>query len=856
MDNVLPFGLWLKKRRKALDLTQSALAERVGCSLATIEKIEAEERRPSMQIAELLAEALEIPRAERATFLRVARRLKSSEALTAVAPPVALPHRTNLPIPPTPLVGRQAELDGMYHLLANADCRLISLIGPGGFGKTRLAIEFARRQRELFPDGVYYVALASAPSPDAIVPAFAEAFAFSFSGPVEPKVQLFDHIARCIKQPALLVLDNLEHLLAQSAATVELIAELLERFSNLKVLCTSRERLNLHGEWLFDLNGLPVPPLDAAAELEEYSAALLFLQAARRRNAKFVLNDADKRAVRRICQLLEGIPLALELAAAWTPMLSCQEIAREIEADLDFLAVSMRNLPERHRSLKASFEHSWRLLSDAERTALSRLSVFHGGFDRAAADRVAGATLALLSALVSKSLVRRTTDGRYDLHEAIRQYAMAHLDEEPFRCLETCDLHSAYYLQFAAEREWALKSARQQQVVAELVREMDNLRAAWAWAIEREKFALVAPAVRGLGWFFEVSGLIHEGIEHFEPLVRALKAKPEKPIGQRALGQALTQQGLLCFRKGHFERAQRLLAQGLATLRPLGDPTLLTDALIYLGVIVHLRGDLEYSQVLFEEGLACAQPVAYEWFAAYAIYNLGYIASLRGQYARGRAQMFKGLAIWRRVGDPHSMALGLHYLAPTLVKLGSCDQARAFLQEALELCQQSGNRWGMGTSYRHLGLVEMAQGNLMQAQSFFQRALETFGDYIVGWDIARTLIFLGETFLRAGDLDKAETVLAESLRLSCEIDSTPLMLDAILDLAELRMPREPERAYGWLTLVANHPAALYESRARAVLLRDELSAKHSARKQSAEWTIEMILQDALGVQAKQAGTAG
>jgi len=322
-----------------------------------------------------------------------------------------IPTKTNVPLPPTPLIGRQNELDGIQHLLANSDCRLITLVGPGGFGKTRLAIEFAARRRDMFPGGVFYVPLASVNAPELIVPAIAEAFAYSFSGPAGPHEQLFDHLACTVEQPTLLALDNLEHLLAQSGATADLIAELLERFSPLKILCTSRERLNLHGEWLFDLNGLSVPPLGQTENLEAYSAVTLFLQAARRINANFVLTAADKPALRRICHLLEGIPLALELAAAWVGMLSCQEIAREIEANIDFLAVSMRNLPERHRSLRASFDHSWRLLSDAERAALSRLSVFQGGMDRVAAERVAGAQLALLAALVSKSLVRRTRGG-------------------------------------------------------------------------------------------------------------------------------------------------------------------------------------------------------------------------------------------------------------------------------------------------------------------------------------------------------------------------------------------------------------------------------------------------------------
>lgn len=488
MHEDLPFGLWLKKRRKALDLTQSALADRVGCSLATIEKIESEERRPSAQIAELLADALEIPTADRELFLKVARRIKSDVGLASVSP-IPFPHpKTTLPIPPTPIIGREDELGGISHLLANADCRLISLIGPGGIGKTRLGIEFATRQRGLFPDGVHFVPLASVNSAGSIVPAIADAFAFSFSGPSDPKEQLFDHLSHTIRNSALLVLDNLEHLLAQSPAAADLVAEILQRIPTVRILCTSRERLNLQGEWTFDLRGLIIPPPDAADDIEQFSAAAMFVQAARRTSARFQLSEADRPHLFRICRLLEGIPLALELAAAWVGVLSCEEIAREIESNIDFLTTSMRNVPERHRSLRATFDHSWRLLTDEERDILSRLSIFHSGFDRSAAANVSGATLPVLSSLVSKSLMRRTEAGRYDLHEVIRQYASEHLEADPARCDETCARHCEYYMKFAAEHETKLKSAAQQESMRELTVELDNLRAAWMWGVEHDKF--------------------------------------------------------------------------------------------------------------------------------------------------------------------------------------------------------------------------------------------------------------------------------------------------------------------------------------------------------------------------------
>lgn len=558
------FGEWLRGRRKALDLTQDELARRAGCSIFALRKIESGERRPSKQLAGLLANALEIPEEDRQTFLRVARGELNLERLRAPRPdgkPAFLTHQPvshHLPLPPNPLLGRDHELAAMARIFNEPQCRLLTLTGMGGIGKTRLAIEFASLQRERFPAGIHYIPLASINSADLIVPAIAEVLGFSFSGPLDLQEQLFTYLSHGINQSALLLLDNLEHLLAKSSAAAELVAEMLRRFPNIKFLCTSRERLNLHGEWIYELHGLPIPPSEFVDRVEDYSAAVLFKDRARQIHSEFELTEAEKPALARICHLVEGIPLAIELAAAWVGLLSCREIAEEIEKNIDFLAVSMRDVPERHRSLKATFEHSWRLLSDAEREVLRRLSVFHGGFDRLAAEKVAGATLPLLSLLVSKSLVKRTEDGRYNLHEVIHQFAFAHLREDEPCHLETRERHCEHYLKLASEYERKLKSAFQQTAVHEMSVELDNMRAAWVWGINHEKFKALGRAVRSFGWYFEVAGLIHEGIDQMELLVQALIDQARDPQKDKALGSTLVQQGLLCFRSGQFIRAQEL----------------------------------------------------------------------------------------------------------------------------------------------------------------------------------------------------------------------------------------------------------------------------------------------------------
>ncbi len=321
------FGAWVAQRRKALDLTREQLAERVGCSVSRLRKIESDERRPSRQIAELLAERLDIPADLRSTFLQVARGQLRVERLgpatgasaTSAKPTTSRPS-SNLPIPPTPLVGREPELAALTQLLGDPQCRLITLIGPGGVGKTHLALEFASTQHSRFPGGVCYVALASLNSPEFIVKALANAFGLSFSGPSELKVQLFNYLR---DKSLLLVLDNLEHLMGGAG----LLAEMLERAPQVTLLVTSRGRLNLRAEWVLEIQGLPVPPTDRIERAQEYSAVTLFVQSAQRAQPNLKLDERNWTAVARICRLVEGMPLGIELAAAWVRLLSCQEIA-------------------------------------------------------------------------------------------------------------------------------------------------------------------------------------------------------------------------------------------------------------------------------------------------------------------------------------------------------------------------------------------------------------------------------------------------------------------------------------------------------------------------------------------------
>ena len=326
----------------------------------------------------------------------------------------------NLPSPTTSFVGRTEELSNISALLAAPDCRLLTLLGPGGIGKTRLALQAAEDQVPCFSHGVYFVSLAPVASVELLPLAVAGALQLSFYSRKDLRTQLIH--ALCEKR-MLLLMDGFEHLLTGS----DLLTDVLQAAPGVKFLVTSRERLNVQEEWLLMLTGLRVPNGGDPEPLEDYSAVQLFGQRARQMQPSFQLSD-NAEAVTTICQRVEGMPLGLELAACWLRAMSCRQIAAHM-GSLDFLTSPLRNVPERHHSLRAVFEQSWRLLSEDERAVLTRLSVFRGGFDLPAAEQVAGATPLLLASLVDRALIRLNHSERYDIHELLRQFAAEKLEQ-------------------------------------------------------------------------------------------------------------------------------------------------------------------------------------------------------------------------------------------------------------------------------------------------------------------------------------------------------------------------------------------------------------------------------------------
>jgi predicted ATPase/transcriptional regulator with XRE-family HTH domain len=822
------FGNWIKRRRKALDMTQKELAQRVGCSDSLIFKIESDERRPSRQIAELLAKHLEIPSDQRDLFLKVARQEKTIDGLDPLSgsKPASVPHpyHSNMPISPTPLIGREHETDMIIKQLSDPDCRMLTLTGPGGVGKTRLAIEIAHQLEAEFSDGVFFLSLAGTSSPESIIPILAAELDMVFSGPADPKVQVINHLRN---KETVLVFDNFEHLLSGGS----LLGEILAQTPKVKMLLTSREQVHLQWEWIFEIQGLPIPDDVYLEALETNSATALFLQRARQTSQTFLLDDEEASALVRICKLVDGLPLAIELAASWVRVLSCREIALELEHGLEVLETTMHDMPERHRSIKMVFDHSWELLNDQERTVLMRLSAFSGGFTRQAAEAVAGASLLTLSSLMSKSLLRHNqkTD-RYDFHELIRQYSIGRLHTQPAEEAQVLAIHSQYFTDWLAGLEEPLKSAQQIETCLRIRSETANWNSAWYWAVRHQRFDLLRRMLPCLGWYHEIYGYYAEALSASRFAVSELRsagapANLSAPQDKSAFAQVLNGLGWFLFRTGNIEQAITLFEESLELARDSTDPTSLFYIHSNWGYLALLNGDIVDAKRLTLESLANAQRLESQWHIAIPITTLGIIEYQQGNFAEAYRQMKESLTIWRTVGDPRGLIFCMLYLSSAALARGKTEIAESFLEESNAIAIGKMDRWAHAFGLDLLGQASRSKGQNEEALDLFRKSLALSQEIGDQWAGTQTLIHVAEAESALGFKENSKRLFLEAYANAHQSKWIPTVLEVLVSfiLSDTERPKDLKLAA--ILAVLAHPAASPNIRLRAEKLRAELESQ-------------------------------
>lgn len=618
----------------------------------------------------------------------------------------------NLPAQSTPFIDRTQELADIAQRLADPACRLLTLVGPGGTGKTRLALQAAAEHWS----AVFFVSLASVGSPDLLPSTLAAALNISLYGGDDPAVQ----ISNCLHEPTLLVLDNFELLLDG----VDLLVDLLAHAPRLKLLITSRERLNIQEEWALPIEGMPYPTHLQTADIEQYSAVRLFMQSARRVQPAFQLTSCPE-AVIAICQRVEGLPLALELAASWLRMMPPEQIAAQLERSLDFLTTPLRNVPERHRSLRAVFDHSWELLSPTEQAVLMKLAIFRGGFDLAAAESVGGASLPMLAILADKSLIRVHPSGRYDLHELLRQYAAEKLDDAG-ETEQTAGRLLDFCLTLAEQAEADIFGPEQARWFERLETEQGNLYAALAWSLEAHQAKTGLRLAAALGWFWQLRLHLREGSQWFDKLLAAAAAAPTA-VRAKALHRASE-------------------------------------------IETHLNNP-DHAREQAQEAFTLAQQIGDQWNMAWALAAMG-LVDMRTN--RNTVPSDQALQLFRELGDVWGISHCLRRLSLLMLTHGlDAPYATALAEESLTLARAAQDKSAMAWSLYALALAHWQNDQPERTTALLQESVPLYRAIRDNSGLSMALDFLGSLLLLRGDAAEAYPVFEENLRLLLELKWMP-----------------------------------------------------------------------------------
>jgi predicted ATPase/predicted Ser/Thr protein kinase len=665
--------------------------------------------------------------------------------------------RHNLPTPGTTFVGRDDEIADICATLEMPECRLMTMQGPGGIGKTRLALAVAECQLGTYADGIYFVPLAPINSADLIVPAITDALEVNFGGQLELRVQLLDYLR---SREMLLVLDNFEHLLDG----VDFISQLLSEAPGIKLLVTSRQVLNIQEEWVRVVDGLSVPPSAEDPKLEDYGAIQLFVDRARRVRTNFSIKGVEPCVV-RICQLVDGMPLGIELATSWLRMMDCQEIGDEIANNRDFLASNQRNIPERHRSLRAVFEYSWNLLDEGEKSALVQLSVFRGGFTRKAAQELSGARLPILLALMDKSLLRQAPGHRYDLHEIIRQYAQEKLTETSGLRVEALDRHSRYFMGYLHRRQQDAYGGKQREVMDDVEQEFENIRAAWKWSISQRHFDLLHEGCLVLYLYYRIRSRTMEGDKLFTWSVEELEPVAATSQQKRVFALVLASRAWFLSHRGKYVDASGLFKQSVDILREHGQEADLPFPLIFLSFTHTIAREFEHAEKLLDEVLDITRRHHDPANEAMGLYFAGINEQNRGNIDGAQEILQEGLAIARRVGNNENIADFLNNLGFLAINRFEYGLARRYLQESYENYEKIGDHFGCQRTSGGLGIVARHLGDYGEAEQHYQAAL-TYARMIgMQGTIANRLIQLGLVAVESEEYDRAEALYREALNL-------------------------------------------------------------------------------------------
>ncbi|MEO8287781.1 MAG: tetratricopeptide repeat protein [Chloroflexota bacterium] len=776
------FNEWLRQAREQKGITQQTLAELVSCSFSTICKIEAGVRKPSRSMAKCLVEVLGAPENEREALIALARvrtgineaggGFQAREATGATDSSAAI-HAVDMPSPRTPFVGREKAIAAVIDLLDGNEVRLVTLTGPPGIGKTRLSMQVADRVNDTFTDGVVFVQLAALDKHHLVLRAIAQAFNLNPATTL-PLIDVLKLFFR--EKHLLMVLDNFEHLIPAG----RLLGDLLETCPGLKILVTSRTSLGIYGEHLFTVPSLSVPPAGqhvTAADAAHYEALLFFEQRSLAATGNFHLTDDNVTAVAEICRRLDGLPLAIELAAARGKALSPDDMLARLSHTLGLLTAGATDLPHRQQSLRGAIGWSCDLLDEAEQLVFRRMSVFVGGSSLQAIEQVCGSTYDdtvhldvadIIDSLLNKSLLHRLDDGGgvalYYMLWTIREYAGEQLAASG-EFAQIKRRHALYYVGLAERAAPYLLSGGRGLWLNKLDHSHDNLRDALTWCKESSESSMIECGLRlasALEWYWYYRGYINEGKYWLSDILAAAESA-KYPVVNVYTAKALSSLGKFSLLYFDYEALRTHLSRAVEIWRALGDKVGLAYAMTNLGAGLAHDGNVPEGKALIQSAVELFREAGNSWGLGYGLYWLGDMYEAEEDWEAARELHEKSLRVYHELADSWGGAHNLPSLGYLAMRRRAYPQARAYYREALSVYEAVNDSWHIATVLRGLGDVELSEGCWDQAAAIYERSLSIYtalGDQLRTGGLLRNL---GHAALRIGNYKTASIRFAESL---------------------------------------------------------------------------------------------